>query len=107
VYGPGEHVACEEGGHPFHPNLICWRLGKLLDALKIPQVRLDDARHSCGTLMRLRGVPIAVIAAWSGHASAAFTMAVYVHSQDEALKRAGTRFGRVVTSCDTETRSEG
>jgi len=31
-------------------------------------------------------LPIAVIAAWLGHASAAFTMSVYAHSQDDALK---------------------
>jgi integrase len=42
--------------------------------------------------MHLRGVPIAVIAAWLGHASAAFTMAVYPHSQNDALKDAGTSF---------------
>src|SRR5262247_1175728 len=34
--------------------------------------------------MHLRGVPIAVIAAWLGHASAAFTLSVYAHSQDDA-----------------------
>ena len=62
----------------------------MLDGLKIKRVRLHDARHTCGTLMHLRGVPIAVIAAWLGHASAAFTMAVYTHSQNDALKDAGT-----------------
>ncbi|GJO33974.1 hypothetical protein NJB1507_46320 [Mycobacterium marinum] len=106
-YGPGEHVACHETGEPYHPNLIYWRWGKMLDCLKIERVRLHDARHTCGTLMHLRGVPVAVIAAWLGHASAAFTMAVYAHSQDEALKAAGASFSRVVTSGDTETGSPG
>jgi integrase len=53
----------------------------------------------------LRQVPIAVIAAWLGHASAAFTLSVYAHSQDDALKAAATSFGRVVTTRDTETGS--
>ncbi|MFV8319918.1 tyrosine-type recombinase/integrase [Mycobacterium sp. 23] len=106
-YGPGEHVACDETGHPYHPNLIYWRWGKMLDGLKIDRVRLHDARHTCGTLMHLRGVPIAVIAAWLGHASAAFTLTVYAHSQDDALKAAGSSFSRVVTSGDTETGSSG
>jgi integrase len=77
----------------------------MLDDLGIKRVRLHDARHTCGTLMHLRGVPIAVVAAWLGHASAAFTMAVYAHSQDDALRDAGTSFRRVVTSCDTESGS--
>lgn len=106
-YGTGEHVACHATGEPYHPNLIYWRWGQMLDGLKIKRVRLHDARHTRGTLMHLRGVPIAVIAAWLGHASAAFTLTVYAHSQDEALTAAGSSFSRVVTSSDTETGSPG
>ncbi len=51
--------------------------------------RLHDTRHTCGTLMHLRGVLAAVISAWLGHATVAFTMKTYVHSQDEALRAAG------------------
>ncbi|WP_239645474.1 site-specific integrase [Mycobacterium sp. UM_CSW] len=104
-YGSGEYVACDETGQPYHPNLLTFRWGRMLDGLKIKRVRLHDGRHSCATLMHLRQVPIAVIAAWLGHASAAFTMSVYAHSQDDALKDAGASFGRVVTTRDTETGS--
>ena len=106
-FGSGEYVASDEQGIPYHPNLLTFRWGRMLDGLKITRVRLHDARHSCATLMHLRGVPIAVIAAWLGHASAAFTMSVYAHSQDDALKSAASSFGRVVTTRDIETGSEG
>ena len=56
--------------------------------------------------MHLRQVPIAVIPAWLGHASAAFTLSVYAHSQDDALQAAASSFGRVVTIRDTETGSK-
>ncbi|MGB6513604.1 MAG: recombinase XerD [Mycobacterium sp.] len=56
--------------------------------------------------MHARHVPIATIAAWLGHASAAFTMAVYALSQDDGLKAAATSFARVVTTGDTETGSQ-
>ncbi len=105
-YGSGEYVASDETGQPYHPNLLTFRWGKLLDELKIERVRLHDARHTCRTLMHLRHVPVAVIAAWLGHASAAFTMSVYVHRQDDALKAAASSFGRVVTTRDTETGSQ-
>ena len=105
-YGSAVYVASDEAGAPYHPNLLTFRWGKLLDDLGIDRVRLHDARHSCATLMHLRGVPIAVIAAWLGHASAAFTMSVYAHSQDDALKAAASSFGRVVTTRDTETGSQ-
>jgi integrase len=94
-YGPGEHVACDETGQPYHPDLLTSRWRRMLDELGIKRVRLHDARHSCATLMHLRQVPIAVIAAWLGHASAAFTMSVYAHSQDDALKAAASSFSRV------------
>jgi integrase len=45
--------------------------------------------------MHLSGVPVAVIAAWIGHKDANPTMRLYAHSQDEALKAAGTRLDRV------------
>jgi integrase len=69
----------------------------MLDELGIERVRLHDARRSCATLMHLRGAPIAVIAAWLGHASAAFTLSVYAHSQDDALKGRREHFR---SSCD-------
>ena len=34
-------------------------------------------------------------------------MAVYAHSQDDALKAAASSFGRVVTTGDTETAPQG
>lgn len=104
-YGSGEYVASDETGNPYHPNTLTFRWGRLLDELGIERVRLHDARHSCATLMHLRGVPVAVIAAWLGHASAAFTMATYAHSQDDALRAAASSFSRVVTTRDTETAS--
>lgn len=58
-------------------------------------IRLHDARHSCGTALHLRGVPLAVIAKWLGHADASITARLYTHSQDEALRGAGKSLGAV------------
>jgi integrase len=67
---------------------------------KVPKIRLHDARHTCGTLMHMQGVPIVVISAWLGHVDPAFTMRTYVHNQDEALKLAAATLQQVVsTSC--------
>jgi integrase len=66
----------------------------------VRDIRFHDARHTCGTLMHLQNVPIAVISAWLGHASKAFTMATYVHSQPEALSSAAQSFAGVVTDRD-------
>ncbi|MFT3660009.1 MAG: tyrosine-type recombinase/integrase [Gordonia sp. (in: high G+C Gram-positive bacteria)] len=92
AYAGGEYVACDEAGRPLNTWQVSAGWDRMLGDLGIERVRLHDARHTCGTLMHLRGVPIAVIAQWLGHSSAAFTMSTYAHSQDEALKAAGRSF---------------
>ncbi|HEV7423374.1 MAG TPA: tyrosine-type recombinase/integrase [Mycobacterium sp.] len=70
---------------------------KIAKAAGVRPIRLH-ARHSCGTATHLRGVPVAVIAKWLGHANPSVTTALYVHSQDDALKAAAKSLGAVVTS---------
>jgi integrase len=48
--------------------------------------------------MHLRGVPLAVISKWLGHADASTTARIYAQSQDDELKAAGKTLGAVVTS---------
>lgn len=83
------YVVADELGRPYQPTWYGHRFARLAREAGLPVIRLHDARHTTGTLMHLRGVPTAVISAWLGHASAAFTMRTYVHSQDEALRAAG------------------
>ncbi|WP_369597552.1 site-specific integrase [Rhodococcus sp. WWJCD1] len=83
--GPGTYVVSDAVGRPFHPDTVSdyWR--RLCIDSKVSDIRLHDARHTCGTLLHLQGVPIAVISAWLGHSDNAFTMRTYVHSQNQAL----------------------
>nr|WP_221382785.1 site-specific integrase [Actinoplanes polyasparticus] len=83
------HVVVDELGVPVHPESFSDQFTVRVKRAGLPAIRLHDTRHTCGTLMHLRGVPTAVISAWLGHSSASFTMKVYVHSQDEALRAAG------------------
>jgi integrase len=96
-YGSGEHVVCDQAGRPYHPDTISDYWLAICVAAKVPKIRLHDARHTCGTLMHMQGVPIVVISQWLGHADPAFTMRTYVHSQDDALKIAAATLQRVVT----------
>ncbi len=85
----GQHVIADELGRPLVPVKYSDQFVALARQANLPAIRLHDARHTAGTLMHLRGVPTAVISKWLGHASAAFTLKTYVHSQDEALTDAG------------------
>ncbi|MFD6516524.1 tyrosine-type recombinase/integrase [Rhodococcus sp. NPDC060176] len=104
-YGDGGYVACNEAGQPLHPDTLTKRWKSNLADLDIAQVGLRDARHTCGTLMHLQGVPIAVIAEWLGHADSSFTMRTYTRSQTDALAAAATSLGSLVTIRDNEPKS--
>ena len=96
------YVAGNEAGEPYTPDSLTRMWHKLTNAAGVRPIRLHDARHSCGTAMHLRGVPLAVIAKWLGHADASVTARIYAHSQDDALRLAGQTLGAVVTSCDID-----
>lgn len=86
--GPGEHVASNPVGEPYRPESLYRMWVRACAAAGVPAVRLHDARHTAATTMHLERVPLAVVSQWIGHASAAFTMATYAHSQDERLMQA-------------------
>jgi integrase len=83
------HVVVTEAGQPYQPGTFGGLFERTVKAAGLPVIRLHDARHTCGSIMHERGVPIADISAWLGHSQASFTMAVYVHSQEGALTVAG------------------
>jgi integrase len=67
------YVACTEAGQPYTPGALTHMWRKLAKTAGVRPIRLHDARHSCGTALHLRGVPLAVIAKWLGHANPAIT----------------------------------
>src|SRR6516164_5996572 len=95
-YDASGYVVVDECGAALSPHALTSRWARMLKAAGVRHIRFHDARHTCGTLMHLQDVPIAVISAWLGHASKAFTMATYVHSQPEALTLAARSFNSVV-----------
>ena len=86
------YVVCNEAGEPYHPSTLSTLWQAAIRNLDVPQIRLHDARHTCATLMHLQGVPIALVAAWLGHADVSFTLRTYVHAQPEALAVAARSF---------------
>jgi integrase len=92
----GRHLVVDELGRPYRPEWFSDRFERLVRLAGLPVIRLHDTRHTCGTLMHRRGVTVAVISAWLGHASPDFTMRTYVHAQNDSLVEAGQTLGRTV-----------
>ncbi|GAB3216828.1 tyrosine-type recombinase/integrase [Mycolicibacterium hippocampi] len=97
AYSDQGYVVCNEAGEPYHPSTMSTLWQAAIRNLDVPQIRLHDARHTCATLMHLQGVPIALVAAWLGHADVSFTMRTYVHAQPEALALAARSFQNLAT----------
>jgi integrase len=92
AYADLGYVVCNEAGEPYHPSTLSTLWQAAIRGLDVPQIRLHDARHTCATLMHMQGVPIALVAAWLGHADVSFTLRTYVHAQPEALELAARSF---------------
>ncbi|WP_373203206.1 site-specific integrase [Mycobacterium marinum] len=89
--GGFDYVVSNEAGQPYSPAVLSRYWGDTVEAAGIRHIKLHAARHTCATLMRLQGVPVAVIAAWIGHKDATLTMRLYAHSQAEAMRTARLR----------------
>jgi integrase len=85
-----------ELGRTHRPEWYSDEFRRMSKTAGLPVIRLHDTRHTCGTLMHLRGVPTAVISKWLDHATASFTMATYVHSQDDALNAARAMYSTAI-----------
>jgi integrase len=92
AYTDQGYVVCNEAGEPYHPSTLSTLWQAAIRDLDVPLIRLHDARHTCATLMHLQGVPIALVAAWLGHADVSFTLRTYVHAQPDALSVAARSF---------------
>ncbi len=68
-------------------NVVNRHFKPLLEQAELPKIRFHDLRHSCITLLALRGAPIRDLQALAGHATAAFTLQRYAHLYDSSARR--------------------
>jgi integrase len=75
---------------PIHErNLVQRSFKPLRRRAGLPEVRLNDLRHSFATLALPEGVPAPIVSEQLGHASVPFTLDVYGHVLEE-IRSAGT-----------------
>ena len=94
---PADIVVADELGAPIPPDKYSKMFRQLSKRAGLRPIRLHDVRHTALTLMALNGVPLAVVAAWAGHADPAFTLRVYAHSQDTAIRDALSLLTRMIS----------
>jgi integrase len=90
VYADADLVFASPLGGVLRPEVVTRMFHVHREAAGIPQGRLHDVRHSVASLWLSRGVPIVVVSARLGHASAATTLRVYSHVLDRDDARAAS-----------------
>jgi len=96
AYQDGGYVLVDKWGRPWTSERLRYHAYRLMRKVGVRKVRPYDARHSALTFLATSGVPDTVLAAWAGHANAAFTKRVYVTIDPEHLRVAATAFDRLL-----------
>jgi len=97
----GEPIAlvCERGDGLFlHPDAFTHAFKRFVRAAGLhPSTRLHDVRHAVATELGRRGVHSVIVSAVLGHASPAFTIAVYQHAWQEGPHEAAVALQAALT----------
>lgn len=86
------HVFFKPDGTRFAPATADRRWNRAVNAAGLPPLTLHGGRHTAATLLLLERAPLAVVAAWLGHANGDVTMRIYAHAQKQAIEAAATTF---------------
>ena len=85
AYRASGYVVADELGEPVNPEWYSDEFQRVAKRAGVRRITLRNGRHTGLSLMEKAGVPTSIMAAWAGHYSAAFTMAVYVRANPEDL----------------------
>jgi integrase len=67
------------GGYADYTNLVPRHFKPLLRRAGLPNIRFHDLRHTCATLLLIRGVHPKIVSEMLGHSSVSITLDVYSH----------------------------
>lgn len=81
AYTDSAAVVRTEFGARLNPDSLTGAWSRFCTGAGLPVIRLHDARHTIATVLHHAGCPTALISAWVGHASTAFTLNTYVQDQ--------------------------
>lgn len=90
-------VAATIDGAYVHPDLFSQMFDRLAVRAKLPRIRLHDLRHTHASLLLKAGVPVKVVSERLGHATPAFTMAVYQHVLPGMQAEAANTFSDILS----------
>jgi integrase len=89
-------VFTTEAGVGLHADHLAGMFHRSVRRAGVPAIRFHDLRHTHATLLLKQGQPVKVVSERLGHASPAFTMAVYQHVIPGMQAEAARAFGALI-----------
>jgi integrase len=99
---PDDIVFARADGNGLHPHTLSQAFERLAARSDQPVIRFHDLRHTHATLLLKAGVPLKVVSERLGHATPAFTMAVYQHVLPGMQAEAAGIFADLIRRSDSE-----
>lgn len=89
AYQENNYIFKWDDGHPYSPDYVTRKFGKLLKKYDMPPIRLHDLRHSCASILLESGHNLKDVQSWLGHADIQTTGNIYGHLTNEHIKTVG------------------
>jgi integrase len=106
IYTDLDLVFCREDGSILRPDTITRRFHELSKGAGVPQIRLNDVRHSYASLGLSAGTHPKVMAERLGHATVGITLDTYSHVAPALVRRAADDVAAMILGND-EVQSRG
>lgn len=97
---------CEEGTPHAIPNLTYRYFRPILEAAKLPRIRLYDLRHSCATLLLMAEENPKVVSERLGHSTIVLTLDTYSHVLPTMQRQASAKLEKLLYSCERTDEAE-
>lgn len=95
-YNDTGYVFVKEDGTTYYPSYPTHALEKVLDKYDLSHIRWHDLRHSCASMLLLKGWSMKDISEWLGHADIGTTMNIYGHLDMEHKRTLGDRLSGIL-----------
>ncbi len=84
-----DYIFVKENGDTYYPSYPTHALAKVLNKYTLPHIRFHDLRHSCASMLILKGWSMKEISDWLGHADIGTTANIYAHLNIEHKRTLG------------------
>lgn len=78
-YGDADYILVNEMGRLFKPDYISKHYKMMLKQANLRKIRFHDLRHTCATLLLMKGNDIRDVQEWLGHSNISTTVDIYGH----------------------------